>query len=808
MSRILNNLLVVGTGSGQAMGITGGYASFNDSLLLGYDASGYSIYQYATASKNFLGGKLFLGLTADDGLTMLQSSIITFGTTSQVAALNIVSSAESTYIQGSGTTSYTWTPSNNGKISWTNRFYNRNELASIAVVGDKPSYTAFGTTSLYSYNTGNIVFSIGSSASVATEKMRIMNDSIAIPASTSLKIGSAAAWSANGSSYPLMVLYQPSYASNAAIYVSTSISTSAPVTNSAITVEGSQLSALYNGLSISGAATGATRNVPTQWTGSIQPGRSNGQGANIYINGGQNGIVNRRTGYIAGSITFNPNSSAQSNTSSEDYAYISQNYLTQTNYSSNIITSYNSYLSTFVTLITFATNSVTTNNISIADYRVSGGTSPSLISGDQGQYNTTITRYGLLIDFISTSGTVSTVLNANRTGIGTYSLVGWGVYQSDRNTKNFFAGQILLGTNSTDGSLLRVSGSVSISGNLSLTSTISDKIGATGPSGYILSASGSGVYWIPNTGSGGANSFVQNGNSFGATATLGTSDNYALQFEANNNVAMIIATNGNIGIGIQPSTSSTTGYKLSVQAFTYSSGGSIYSAAGLSATAGFGSGAGALVLALNNNDGTNAHSAAFYTGDSVRPLLYSTSGYGFKLFGGGQNRYFIFDNTGIFRIGDIGGSSPVITRSETLQVNGTGYFSGTVSIAAPQITSTFSQLVINNSSGIIQSIPASLYTITYASSFQFNGNNGTLQQVTLTDNGTVSLTSMTIGINYNLLVTQPASGNKTLNWGTTVRVAYGGSGSVPISTAGNAIDKYTILYDGSRYFVDYSLSYS
>jgi hypothetical protein len=53
--------------------------------------------------------------------------------------------------------------------------------------------------------------------------------------------------------------------------------------------------------------------------------------------------------------------------------------------------------------------------------------------------------------------------------------------------------------------------------------------------------------------------FKQNGNSFGATAVLGTNDNYALRFETNSTTKMHIDTNGNVGIN----TTSPTG-KLTV----------------------------------------------------------------------------------------------------------------------------------------------------------------------------------------------------------------------------------------------------
>jgi hypothetical protein len=46
-----------------------------------------------------------------------------------------------------------------------------------------------------------------------------------------------------------------------------------------------------------------------------------------------------------------------------------------------------------------------------------------------------------------------------------------------------------------------------------------------------------------------SSAFIQNGNSFGATATLGTNDNNRLDFETNNATRMTIYNNGNVGIG-------------------------------------------------------------------------------------------------------------------------------------------------------------------------------------------------------------------------------------------------------------------
>lgn len=56
-----------------------------------------------------------------------------------------------------------------------------------------------------------------------------------------------------------------------------------------------------------------------------------------------------------------------------------------------------------------------------------------------------------------------------------------------------------------------------------------------------------GVSWVAITK--GINQFTQNGNSFGATAVLGTDDNFDLNFETNSTTKMVIEAGGDVGIG-------------------------------------------------------------------------------------------------------------------------------------------------------------------------------------------------------------------------------------------------------------------
>ncbi|MDG0815952.1 tail fiber domain-containing protein [Bdellovibrio svalbardensis] len=69
-----------------------------------------------------------------------------------------------------------------------------------------------------------------------------------------------------------------------------------------------------------------------------------------------------------------------------------------------------------------------------------------------------------------------------------------------------------------------------------------------GTSGQVLSTDGTGTLsWI--TALTGANGFLNGGNSFGAAATLGTTDAFALNLETSNTTRMTVGATGNVGIG-------------------------------------------------------------------------------------------------------------------------------------------------------------------------------------------------------------------------------------------------------------------
>jgi hypothetical protein len=116
------------------------------------------------------------------------------------------------------------------------------------------------------------------------------------------------------------------------------------------------------------------------------------------------------------------------------------------------------------------------------------------------------------------------------------------------NTGSLATGDLLIYNSGSDLwiNTKQLSGSYGLTGSLNATSFIGSLLGTAS---FASTAS-----FINVTGS---NAFVQNGNSFGATALLGTNDNQSLAFETNGVTRMFVSSSGIIGIG-----TSTPAYTL------------------------------------------------------------------------------------------------------------------------------------------------------------------------------------------------------------------------------------------------------
>ena len=77
--------------------------------------------------------------------------------------------------------------------------------------------------------------------------------------------------------------------------------------------------------------------------------------------------------------------------------------------------------------------------------------------------------------------------------------------------------------------------------------------------------------------------------------------------------------------------------------------------------------------------------------------------------------------------------------------------------------------------------------------------------VTLGGNRTLSLASLADGMSGTLIVTQDATGSRTLTLPANSRVVNGGGGAITLSTAANAVDILTFTYNGATNLIYWNL---
>jgi len=110
---------------------------------------------------------------------------------------------------------------------------------------------------------------------------------------------------------------------------------------------------------------------------------------------------------------------------------------------------------------------------------------------------------------------------------------------------------LIVGTTGTFGQGLTVGGNISASGNISSSVFVGPHTGSTfGTASWAQSASFATTASFVNISA--LNAFVQGGNSFGATATLGTNDANSLVLETNGTPQLTINSGGKFGMGTSP----------------------------------------------------------------------------------------------------------------------------------------------------------------------------------------------------------------------------------------------------------------
>ena len=298
-------------------------------------------------------------------------------------------------------------------------------------------------------------------------------------------------------------------------------------------------------------------------------------------------------------------------------------------------------------------------------------------------------------------------------------------------------------TQTLNGTVL-VSGSQQITGSLNVSQGITGSL--FGTASYALTAS-----YL----NGGTNGFIQNGNSFGTTATLGTNDNQSLAFETSGSTRMFISSSGNVGIG-----TTTPSQKLEVN------GNALIKTAFIGTVSAFG-------------DNYTSFSHISRTGSDDYSLLSDNSGITYLNAKSSQNIRFrinnidraILDSSGNFGIA-------TLTPNAPLDVNGNAIVTGSLSVGISTIlaariaaSTAGANTVFTQATGSFTAAKY-LYTVTSASNARTGEVmavwNGT--SVQYTDNSTLDIGSTTaVTASVSIVTSQAQFNMQTTNAGWTIK---------------------------------------
>lgn len=92
------------------------------------------------------------------------------------------------------------------------------------------------------------------------------------------------------------------------------------------------------------------------------------------------------------------------------------------------------------------------------------------------------------------------------------------------------------------------------------------------------------------------------------------------------------------------------------------------------------------------------------------------------------------------------------------------------------------------------------------SSLDINWNNANIQRITLDANCAITFSNPVAGFSYLLILVQDSGGSKLVSSWPTIK--WRGGTPPTLSTAGNAIDMISLVYDGTNYYGGAALAFS
>jgi hypothetical protein len=129
---------------------------------------------------------------------------------------------------------------------------------------------------------------------------------------------------------------------------------------------------------------------------------------------------------------------------------------------------------------------------------------------------------------------------------------------------------------------------------------------------------------------------------------------------------------------------------------------------------------------------------------------------------------------------------------------------GTSVLSLPAATDTFALLAASQTftnktltNPTVTNYTETLYTANTSTAITVSLANGTVQQLTLTGNATITMPSVGAGKSFVIMLKQDATGSRTVTWSTVV---WGGGTAPTITSTASKQDIYSFFSDGTNWY--------